>query len=73
MPKAKTNVDGPYYVIAQIGKPIRETDEYVEINTIVMAERATEQEAEWERDRRSALNDGRWYFVMRADEHEDAA
>ena len=68
----KTN-DGPYVVIAQIGPPISETDEYIEMDTIVMAERATEQEAERERDRRNALNDGHSYFVMRADEYAQAA
>jgi hypothetical protein len=73
MTKANDNYSGPYLVIAQIGPPISETDDYVELNTIVMAERVTEQEAERERDRRNALNDGRSYFVMRADEYKTAA
>ena len=58
-----------WLVIAQLGPPTRMTDEYAEVSTIIVAERATESEAEWERDRRNALNDGRWHFVMRTDEY----
>lgn len=61
-----------WLVVAQIGPPRDETDGYLELNTIVMAERATEREAENECRLRNARNDRRYYFVMSADEYASA-
>jgi hypothetical protein len=69
MTKIETSAEQSWLVIAQLGPPRRMTDEYAEVSTIVVAERATEGEAERERDRRNALNDGRWYFVMSTDDY----
>jgi hypothetical protein len=49
----------PWVIAAQISEATRETDDVVEMNTIVMAERATEAEAVRERDRRNGLKDAR--------------
>jgi len=73
MSKTNDKYDGPFLVIAQVGPAIRETDKYIEMRTIVMAVRETEEEAERERDRRNALNDGRYYFVMSEAEYDQAA
>jgi hypothetical protein len=60
----------PWLVVAVIGDFMRDAGGSVLLNTIVMAERATEAEAVLERDRRNSRNDGRWYFVLRADEYK---
>ena len=57
------------------GEPVTDQagDEYEILNTIVMAERQSEQAANAERDRRHRLSDGATYFVMTADEHDQAS
>ena len=59
-----------WYVVAQIGRYLAETDEYIELNMIVMAERDIEYAAILECNRRNALNDGRKYFVISQREHQ---